>query len=563
MSDCPVPAAALTSHIAILGKTGSGKTSTGKAIVEHLVAQGARVCIIDPIKSDWWGLISSADGREPGLPFCILGGPHGHVPLHPSAGKQIAEVVAGGSLGLSIIDMSEFPPGGMAKFFIEFAPTLLRRNSAPLHLVIEEAHELAPKERSGIGDENMLVHHVKRLATAGRSKGIRLMVLTQRTQALHNAVLGSCETMIAHRLTAPADQKPVVEWLKANLSKDKAAEISGSLASIKTGSAWLCSGEAGIFEQVTFPRIKTFDNSATPVGAGNSRQVNAAKVDIDRLRGLIGEPAEPDAGDVKALRDQVAALKQKLAERGAPDAGETEQARDDGYVHGLRNGYAQGLTETLDMLQLVITKAIEDVRGKNMADSSHIVAGTITMEQAARMVKSQMGGSPIGDSEKATAARVPSTAAGNLNSAARKMLLVVDTNPPVRRTWTQIATLAGLKARGGHFNEGKKHLLDRKIVAEEGGLVSIVTPSKGASKPAVDPAALVETWASNLSGAAPKILRHLFKVRHATKDGIAKALDMQPRGGHWNAGWKELRDNDIVEFSGDVVRLTSLFRTGG
>ena len=33
----PVPGAALENHIAILGKTGSGKTSTAKLIVERLI----------------------------------------------------------------------------------------------------------------------------------------------------------------------------------------------------------------------------------------------------------------------------------------------------------------------------------------------------------------------------------------------------------------------------------------------------------------------------------------------------------------------------------------------
>jgi hypothetical protein len=37
------------------------------------------------------------------------------------------------------------------------------------------------------------------------------MVATQRAQALHNAVLGSCETLIAHRLTTPADKEPVLD----------------------------------------------------------------------------------------------------------------------------------------------------------------------------------------------------------------------------------------------------------------------------------------------------------------------------------------------------------------
>ena len=218
----PIPAAALDHHLAFLGKTGSGKTSTAKLAVEQIVARrpDARVCVLDPIKSDWWGLTSSADGKKPGLPFYILGGPRGHVPLHESAGKVIGELVASGALPLSIIDMADFEPGGLQKFFNDFAPALMQRMRGVVYLVIEEAHEFAPKERSGIGAENMAIHWAKKLATAGRSKGIRMMVVTQRTQALHNALLGSCDTMIAHRLTAPADQEPVKKWLKANVSKE-------------------------------------------------------------------------------------------------------------------------------------------------------------------------------------------------------------------------------------------------------------------------------------------------------------------------------------------------------
>ena len=65
-------------------------------------------CVLDPSKSDWWGITSSADGKRAGLPFVIMGGPHGHVPLHSSAGKAIGKIVSDSSLPLSIIDMRGF-----------------------------------------------------------------------------------------------------------------------------------------------------------------------------------------------------------------------------------------------------------------------------------------------------------------------------------------------------------------------------------------------------------------------------------------------------------------------
>lgn len=327
------PDTIISQHTAVLGKTGSGKTNSCKLIVEQVAGDGGRVCILDPIKSDHWGLTLARNGKSPGLPFDVLGGPFDHVPLHPTAGAAIAELVANGSLPLSIIDMADFPPGGLAEFFVHFAPVLLRKMRGTLHLVLEEAHEFAPKERSGIGNENMLIHWAKKLATAGRSKGVRLVVATQRTQSLHNAVLGSCETLIAHRLTSPADQKPVVDWLKSNTDKTTATEVANSLASLKRGECWICSGEAQLFERRTMPLCSTFDNSATPTGDEPHHQVKPAPVDQERLRKIIGEAVtEAEANDPKKLKAKVAELERQLAAPAKVQAPVIDQAAIDRAV---------------------------------------------------------------------------------------------------------------------------------------------------------------------------------------------------------------------------------------
>ncbi len=53
----PIPPEALKESVAIIGRTGSGKTFAAKGAVELLLREGARVCIIDPT-SVWWGLRS-------------------------------------------------------------------------------------------------------------------------------------------------------------------------------------------------------------------------------------------------------------------------------------------------------------------------------------------------------------------------------------------------------------------------------------------------------------------------------------------------------------------------
>lgn len=363
-----IPDAVLAQHLAVLGKTGSGKTSTEKLAVEQVVAAGFRVCVLDTIKSDWWGITSSADGKKPGLPFKILGGPHGHVPLHPSAGKALGQIVGSGKLPLSIIDMADFEAGGLQKFFVDFAPALMRSAKGVIYLVIEEAHELAPKERAGFGQENLSIHWAKKLATAGRSKGIRLIVASQRVQSLHNAVLGSCETMITHRLTAPADQEPILKWLKANTDKDTQAKVYESLSSLPTGTGWICSGEAKIFEQRAFPKFKTYDNAATPESDSDHIEVKSAPVDQDELRSIIGDAVkEAEENDPKILKAKIAELTRKIASDGqkvaqiAPDPKALKQAEKVGFDRGYSSANAE-IKKDLDRVDDAFRSATEAFR---------------------------------------------------------------------------------------------------------------------------------------------------------------------------------------------------------
>lgn len=316
-----IPAAALNQHIAILGKTGSGKTSTAKWLVEKHVADGARVCVLDPIKSDWWGLTSSSTGKAAGLPFSILGGPKQHAPLPARSGAVIGALVASGELPLSIIDMAEFTPKEMSAWYLEFAEALFRRMAGVLILVMEEADIFAPKEMLGNrGGENMRLHWSSRLGRAGRSKGIRLVMNCTRVQKIHNDMLGSCETLIAHRFTTPADRKPIIEWLSVNAEKSIVKEIEGSLSSLKNGEGWVCYPEGGHIQRTQFPRISTYDNSKTPAHGDSSAQVKTAAIDIDALKGKLGEAAkEAEANDPKLLRQQIAELKKQLGGK-APSA---------------------------------------------------------------------------------------------------------------------------------------------------------------------------------------------------------------------------------------------------
>ncbi len=591
-----IPPEILNQHLAILGKTGAGKSHTARLAIEQAVAGGARVCILDPIKSDWWGLTSSRDGRKAGLPFHILGGPHGHVPLHSSAGKAVAEVVANGSLPLSIIDMADFEPGGPHRFFVDFAPTLLRKMRGVVYLVLEEAHLFAPKERSGIGQENLAIHWAKTLATAGRSKGIRLVLVTQRTQALHNALLGSCDTVIAHRLTAPADQAPVVQWLKANTSKAVLEQVSSSLSSLKTGEGWICAGEARLFERRQFPRIATYDNTATPTGHGQAHEVTTAAVDAEQLRALIGEAVEQaKADDPKELRKQLADKDRRIKELEAEvskaaanmprDMPPQVQEVHVPFIPEPVRAQVRDVLATVERFNIEVRDALirhgQDVERElgnlsgllsNIPRTSAQEAVTVEgvrafgqrFEAAARQVSnpSKQAESVKRQTPTVRPSSAPASAAGGeLNAYQRKTLAVLAQHGPCQKG--RLALLAGYRWSGG-FSNALGDLRTRGLITGANTETMAITDAgrdAAGDVPALPRGrALVDYWLNHHSFNAyqRRVLTALVDVypEGLTKEGITTATGYAWSGGLSNALGDMRTAGVIVGKNTEVMRAS-------
>lgn len=563
----PVPDATLANHIAVLGKTGSGKTSTSKLIVEHEVEQGFRVCILDPIKSDWWGITSSAGGKAPGLPFRILGGPHGHVPLHSSSGKVLGQIVGEGKLPLSIIDMADFEIGGPQRFFVDFAAALMRHTRGVLYLVVEEAHEFAPKERAGFGAENMAIHWAKKLATAGRSKGIRLIVATQRVQSLHNAVLGSCETLIAHRLTTPADQKPVVDWLKANVpDKETQTAIANGLSSLPNGTGWLCSGEARVFEQIPFPKFATYDNTATPTADTAELTVKTAPVDQDELQTLIGEAVEEaKANDPKLLKIEIGRLARELAaasKGGAPAwpdqrklvtllEAEAATAEDRGYQRGLTVGISVGITRCRtaidalrvpDIIDQIPAASAGETRPPVPAGKSKQEPPRPTPPRAARPAPASVGEAP------------PRPMGGASLSGPQAQLLraiawwhAMGHDAPSR---AQAAAIAGWRITSGHLKNVAGACKTAGWVDYPSTGTLALTDAGKAVAPAPDLSqSFHDSLRGILTGPQRLVFDHLLANGPAdTRDGICAALRWEATSGHIKNVVGLMKTLELVEY---------------
>src|SRR5205823_6219561 len=134
----------------------------------------------------------------------------------------------------------------------------------------------------------------------------------------------------------------------------------------------------------------------------------------------------------------------------------------------------------------------------------------------------------------------PAVSGNGIHPAARKLLTAAAQHAPAQFTWGQLATLAGLKPSGGHFNAGRKDLRAAGHVAETNGLVA-ATPTglKTAGEVPPEPSTPAERlamWCGRLPSPAPEMLRTLAARGEAYTDAdeLAAALGKKPTGGHWN-----------------------------
>lgn len=152
-----LPTDAVTETFAILAKRGAGKSNAAVVMAEAMYDAGLPWVAIDP-KGDWWGVRSSGDGRGEGLPVLVLGGQHGDVPLEPTAGRLVANLIVEQRL-TCVVDVSVMSKADARRFLADFAERLYQANTDPLHVFAEEAHEYIPHHLDAGGyDRGCRIH---------------------------------------------------------------------------------------------------------------------------------------------------------------------------------------------------------------------------------------------------------------------------------------------------------------------------------------------------------------------------------------------------------------------
>jgi hypothetical protein len=292
-----------TRRAAVIAMSGGGKTYTASVLAEEFVDAGHPFYALDPTGA-WWGLRSSATGKQKGLPVVVIGGEHGDVPLDERSGAAIADLVVG-EPSFYVIDMDGIESrAGEIRFATAFLERLYRAKSkqrAALHGFWDEADLFAPQAKGP--EETRMLGAAEAIIRRGRIRGLGTTMITQRPAVLNKNVLTQIDVLIALKVIGPQDRKAIRDYLDGVADPELRDEVLGSLASLGLGEAWVYGPglQPALYRRVKVRERRTFNSSAT--GGGAQPEVKLADVDLDALRERLAASIEKaKAEDPRELR---------------------------------------------------------------------------------------------------------------------------------------------------------------------------------------------------------------------------------------------------------------------
>jgi DNA helicase HerA-like ATPase len=275
-----LPLDAQTQTLIIYGGKGMGKSSCATVLAEELSAAHLKFSVIDPM-GVLYGLKHAADPSGPGLDVLLLGGLHGDIPIEPTAGAVVADLVVDENVS-TVIDISRRPNGTMwgvgerIRFVADYLTRLYERQGErmrPLMQLIDECGRFAPQLiPHGSPEIARCVGAVERLVEEGRNVGVGVCLITQRSARMNKSVSELAECMIAFRTVGPRSIDAIVDWFGEHVPKERWKHLVERLRALPRGTALVVSPGWLQFEgEVAIRQRWTLDTSATPTDARDHR----------------------------------------------------------------------------------------------------------------------------------------------------------------------------------------------------------------------------------------------------------------------------------------------------
>lgn len=535
-----LPVQFVTESSAILAKKGAGKTNAAIVLIEEAFAAGVPVVSIDP-KGDHWGIRAGADGSpDGGLPIAVFGGLHGDIPLEPTAGMYVADLVR--SRGLSVVlDVSEFTVAERARFLSAFAERLYRHpEKAPVLLVLEEAHEYIPQQVRG--ENAHMVGAFERLVKLGRHKGLGVVMVTQRSASLNKNVLTQADNLFLMRTTSPQDRAAVKAWMATN---DDAAGIVAEMPALQTGECWLLQPEHGAPVKFRWRMRRTYDAGATPkVGEAPRPPATLADIDLTAVETAMTETIDrARADDPTHLRTKIAQLVRELEQR--------PTIRVDVPIDRVPG-----------WLTIRLEEAVRDVTAA-MTVLTDILAG---LEDPA--LPPAPTPQPAAPASRAVPPRGTQDAATpQLRAGARRMVEALGRMHPLRLTKAQWGTVAKLKTSGGTWSTYLSDIRRLGIVDEDPTGYRLTPDGLAFLGGQPDPMTareLQDHYRRILRAGASKMLDALINAHPGslTRDQLGAAADVATTGGTFSTYLSDLVRNGLAEKRDGAIVATDILMRG-
>lgn len=588
-----LPAGVLEQHVIALGKTGSGKSSKLRVLVEGLLEANEPVCILD-VKGDWWGLKSSADGKRAGFPLVIFGGKHADVPLSAAGGKEIAELVFTGNRPC-IIDMRALGQGERARFFIDLASTAYKVTKGKRWLVMSEVHNFCPKGKIFSPQAGEMLHWANKLASEGRGLGINLLADSQRGQKVHNDFLTSMETLIACKVIHKSDRDAIKDWIDGCADIKLGKQVLDSLAQLKKPEGWVWCPEIDFGpELLQFPLFKTFD-SFKPQQADAPAQLKGwADVDLSEVtEKLAAVVEETKANDPKELKRQIAELKRQIKE--TPEVLEAEEF-DTADLERTRfeEGFKQGQESMREQVQAQLDRQFDKGYRAAAAAISGIVTGVVRAgdefmvqlravtaaidrsdpEPAARAAAAQVS-APVPAMPRRIAAppvrnpvntgyRPGSLVNGDAPTGSRRRIMIALAQNIDGLTARKLSILSGVKEGGSTWRAAFAQLRKDNHIIEGGGLIGLNDAgqrSLGDYEPLPTGEALLEYWRSQFSSTRLAVFNAILegRGRAVPASRVAAIAGVELGGSTWRAHMAHLRGLELISGSEQLQASEDLF----
>lgn len=551
-----VPLSAGTQKLAILGKSGSGKTYAATGLAELLYEAGIQIVALDPV-GVWYGLRLTADGKGDGLPIPVFGGEYGDIPLEPGAGALVAETIVSRNISV-ILDVSNFRKNQRREFVTSFAEELFhlkKTAKSPIMLFLEEAQFFIPQKV--FKGEERLLGAFEDIGKVGRNYGIGLTMISQRPQAVNKDVLNQAEMVCAMQMSGSQERKAIRDWIDAQ-GIDAGAAVD-QIPNLGIGEAYIWSPQwLKYFGRIKFRQKKTYNASETPTF--NTKTAAPRLLDSEALARLQEAMQEvvksAQAKDPAILRRRIQELEREL--KAQPQAARPEKIIErvevpiipDYQLEEMRR-MLSGLTDTANGLAQLgqalvgaaqgLQSSLDNFRIRNLSEENRQKPEVKRLDLPA-----------------------PKPANGSIQLRAGEVRMLQTLAPhPDGLTRIQLATLAGYAVRGGTFNTYLSVLRTNNLIEEITSRVRITAAGLNFLGPdiPVEPQTTQEIlaiWQAALRSGERRMLDILIEMYPDTlnRQELAEKAGYEVSGGTFNTYLSVLRRNGLIEDQGREIRAS-------